>query len=105
MMALAFNLLCWIWKFPKGHRGECRQVDMVAEVFRHLEMFIQISYLRLSGRSIWMALGQVSQDLLAAMELANVPFCIVFIDSWVDDLKCLVFYLNLQGLVSDKGGQ
>ena len=81
---------------------------MVAEVFRHLETFIQISYLRLGGRSIWMALGQVLQDLLAAMELANVPFCIVFIDSWVDDFACSVFYLNLQGLVSNKclkGGQ
>ena len=105
-MTLPSYLLCWILKFAKGHRDECCQVYMVAEILGHLEMFIQIFYLELSARSSRMPLGQVSHDLLAAMELANVPFSVVFIDPWVDDLACSVFHLNLQGdklsLVTDK---
>jgi len=50
-----------------------------------------------------MTFGQVAENLMAAVQLASVSFCVVFVDPWVANLGALVFELNLQEvtIVSD----
>ena len=52
---------------------------------------------------MFMTFGQVVENLMAAVKSANVPFCVVLVDPWVEGLGAPMFELDLQkvALVSD----
>ena len=95
------HLLRWIWSGATGYSGERRQVHTVASVLGHLVSFSKVRAWSSAcgaagGCRILMSLRQIAEDLMATVQPTDVPFRIMFIDPWVDDLGAPMFKLDLQ---------
>jgi hypothetical protein len=78
--------LCWVRGAAWGYCNKVPQVHIIPVILRHLCAFSLSDRRCLCWGGLSLHLIQMLQDLLTAMELADIPLRIMLVDPWIDGL-------------------